>query len=219
MKKILTNILFLITILTHPIFLPIYLSIWFFFSRSNQVPVVYLYFIPMQLKFKWSLLYTSLTTALPLIILFMAKIFKMIDKITLESVRDRRYFFLLIGVYYWFLFYMFRELYAREFFRPTIVLIGVMSVVMFISSLLSSSLFKISVHAAGYGVLTGFFVSLTLIYKSFFLPEIYDCIIISSFVMLLRLITKAHTFAELLIGWTMGLISTILIFTTIYNIY
>ncbi len=218
MKNQLYNFLYFLNVCFHPVFIPMYLSVWFFFGKSTEAPMVYAYFIPFSLKLKWILLYTALTAFIPIIILFFARILKLIHSIHLDSVKDRKYIFLLLGVYYWFLFYMFRELYAREFFRPTIVLISVMSVVMFLFSLFTIPTFKPSIHAAGFGALSGFFVSIILLYHEYFMPELYFSILLGSLVMLLRMLVQAHTFAELVSGWALGLFSSVTVFLLTYKI-
>ncbi|MEW6772922.1 MAG: hypothetical protein AB1304_02865 [Bacteroidota bacterium] len=213
------NFLTLLNILFHPIFLPTYFMFWYFYTSSNVYPILLTQFIPASLKIQWLLLYASLTSIMPVVILFLMKIFRVISSLNVNDIKERKYFFLLIGIYYWMLFYMFREIYSRELFKPAILITGVMSVTMFLLSLVTSSSFKISLHSAGYGILTGAFVVFSLLFQHNYLPEIIFCIFLSGLVMEIRLLSNAHLFIELLAGWTIGLLSCISIFLSAYQYF
>lgn len=213
------NFLTLLNIIFHPIFLPTYFMLWYFFTSSNVYPVLLTQFIPASLKIQWILLYAALTSIMPVIILFLMKIFRVISSIYVNDIKERKYFFLLMGIYYWMLFYMFREMYSRELFKPAVVILGVMSVTMLLLSLLTTSKIKISLHSAGYGILTGLFVSFTFLFQHNFLNEIIFSIILSGLIMEIRLLSKAHRFTELISGWLLGLLSCIAIFLTAYQYF
>ncbi len=203
-KEIFLDIL---NVIFHPVFLPTYLMIWYFFNSTNIYPIILAQFIPTSLKIQWILLYASLNSIMPIVILVVMKNSRLLSSIRMDKIKERRYFFLIIGTYYWLLFYLFREqMYSRELFRPAVLITGVMSVTMFLLSLLTTSKIKISLHSAGYGILTGLFVSFTFLFQHNFLPEI-------------RLLSKAHQFTELISGWILGLLSCIVIFLTAYQYF
>ncbi|HPQ08194.1 MAG TPA: hypothetical protein PK995_03115 [Bacteroidia bacterium] len=217
MTKFLSNFLFGLSVITHPVFLPLYLMIWYFYFPLPVEPTIYSFFIASDLKLKWLLLYGLLTVAVPLVILFISKIFSVVNSILLDSVKDRRYFFLLLGIYYWFVFYMFRNVYAHNFFKPSILLVAVTSFIMLLSSLLTNNTFKLSIHSAGMGAVTGFFASLILIFKSDFLEYVFISVMISSLIMALRMIVRAHNFLEVLSGWAIGVFSCVIVFLAGYK--
>ncbi len=207
---------FLISIILHPVFLPIYLMIWYLYVPSIKFPMIYLNFVLWELKMKWLLLYALLIVIMPLIIISLARIFKIIEHMMLSSVRDRKYFFLILGVYYWFIFYMFDNMYVKEIFKPAILLIIVSAVLLLLSSIITNPSFVISIHTAGLGVVVGFFIALTLIFHEVYLSEIMISTGITVLVMLARIILSAHTFTELIGGWLLGIFSCVLVFLIAY---
>ena len=105
-----------ISIIFHPMFMPVYIMIWYFYN-----PHLYTVFVPNDLKLKWIVLFFLLTAAFPLCILLFLKMLKVIDNIFLHSVKDREYAFMLIGFYNWLLCYVLRDMYARDIFKPAIL--------------------------------------------------------------------------------------------------
>lgn len=215
-KKVFIDIFFIISILIHPIFIPLYLAIWFLFAPSVHIPMAYAMFIPLDIKIKYLLLYALIMIVIPLIILAAARIFKIITHIMIYSVNDRKYFFLVLGVYYWFVFYMFQKMYMKELFNHLILLIAVTDVIVFLSSIITSMNFKISIHTAGTGAITGLFIAFTLIFKDIYLSEIIISIGITTLVMIARTISSSHSFAELISGWLLGVFSSITVFLIAY---
>lgn len=208
-----------ITIVFHPVFLPVYVIVWYFFSRPKIYPMIYNFFMPFDMKFKWVLLYSGFLAVLPILMLVLARMLRLVHTITLSSVKDRRNFFLMMGVYYWWVFYIFRGLYADESFRPSILLVGVMSAVAFLASLLSMSTFKISIHTAGMGAVCGVFVMFSLIFEGYFIPELVTILALSTLVMLSRILLNAHHYYELISGWVIGLLSSVGVFYAEYSGY
>lgn len=191
--KIFLRIIFYGNILLHPLFLPLYLMIWFIYSPS-RTGFVYLKLVPNELKIKWIVLYVMLVVIFPIIMLFFARIFRLVHTLFLDTIRDRRYFFLLLAVYNFFLFYTFKDLYWYSLFKPSIILIGVISTLLFAIILFTNNTFKISLHAAGMGALTGFFMIFSLIYKINLITEVVSAVLLSGFVMLARMLINAHRF-------------------------
>jgi len=220
MKKILFKIfsetLFYGNILLHPLFLPLYLMIWCMYLPSHT-GFAYLELVSNEIKIKWIILYGLLVVIIPILMLLFARMFRVIHTLFLDTVRDRRYFFLLLAVYNFSLFYMFRDMYWHPFFKPSILLVGVMSALLFAIILFTNNDFKISLHAAGMGAMTGFFMMLSMLYKVDLMTEVELSILLSGFVMLGRMLIKAHAFEELLSGWVLGLFVCMIIFATSYQ--
>lgn len=215
--KVFTYFLYGISIILHPLFLPVYLMIWFFFFPYLNAYVVY--FTPLSLRVKWIILYALLMVIMPLMILILSKLFKVVESFMLHSQKDRKYFFLLMGIYYWFVFFMFKEIYANELFKPSVLLSGVCSAIMFLASVLNFSSFKLSIHTAGMGAFTGFFAALILIFHQPYINEIVLSIGLTAIVMLARFLLHAHDFLELLSGWVGGLFMALLIFLGAYHYF
>ena len=208
-----------ITIVFHPVFLPVYVVVWDFFSRPKVYPMVYNFFMPFDMKFKWVLLYSGFLAVLPVLMLVLARMLRLVHTITLNSVRDRENFFLIMGVYYWCVFYIFSDSDDDESFRPSILLVGVMSVVAFLASLLSMPTFKVSIHTAGMGAICGLFVMFSVIFEGYFIPELVTMLVLSTVVMLSRILLNAHHYYELISGWVIGLLSSVGLFYAEYSGY
>jgi hypothetical protein len=92
MKKILFKIfsetLFYGNILLHPLFLPLYLMIWYMYLPSHT-GFVYLELVPNELKIKWIILYGMLVVIIPILMLFFARIFRVVRTLFLDTIRDR----------------------------------------------------------------------------------------------------------------------------------
>lgn len=217
MIHLLARILFVLNIITHPVFLPVFLMWWYFYSNNPHYPMSYGVFISAKLKYELVSLYVSLLTVMPILILLLARILRLISDIILSSIKERRYFFLFMGVYYWMIFYMLKDIYFHDFIRPSVLLVGSMSVSSFVLSLFNFSQFKISLHAAGYGVLAGFFAGCGILFKDVYIHEIIYSVIISAGVMIIRLLSGAHTSLELLVGWASGWFSSIFVFWATYQ--
>lgn len=217
LKRAVLKIFFYLSIILHPIFIPVYLAIWYLFVPSTHLPMTYNIFIDSDIKIKWLLLYILITTINPLIFLIAAKVFKIISHITLPSIKDRKYFFLLLGVYYWIVFYTLQKVHFKEVFTILILQIAVADIIMIISAIIINFNFKISIHTAGIGGITGFFMCLTLIFKDVYLPEIILSIGITTLIMITRAITSSHTFMELISGWLLGVGSSLLIYLNVYQ--
>lgn len=220
-NKFFHHTLFALNVLVHPLFLPVYLMIWYLYFPTHY-PIIYNALIPNDIKLNWLLLFSAMTTLVPGLILIMLKTFRYVNSFTLEHLTDRRYFYLFMGIYYWIMFYFLSRTNLmwgifQDLFKISFILILTMSVLMFLLSLLIHSTFKASLHSAGYGILTGFFVSLVFIYKDVYLKEIIVSLIISALIMILRIVSEAHNFIESITGWTLGLLISISVF--LYNFY
>lgn len=217
MIRVLAHILFILNIITHPVFLPILLMWWYFYSANHHYPMSYAAFMPAKLKYEMVSLFVSLLTVMPMVILFLARVLRLISDITLSDIKERRYFFLFAGVYYWMIFYAIKDIYFHDFIRPSVLLIGSMSVSSFVLSLLNFSQFKISLHAAGYGVLAGFFAGCGILFNDVYVHEIIFSILAGAGVMIIRLLSGAHNSNELLAGWASGWFSSLFVFWTTYQ--
>ncbi|MCX7727991.1 MAG: hypothetical protein N2203_00815 [Bacteroidia bacterium] len=213
------RVLFALSVMLHPVFLPVLLMVWIFFFSHQHYPMIYSFFISAELRYKWIVLYASLVTLMPIITLFLSKIFRLTHTLTLDNTFERRYFFTLIGIYYLLVFYMLKGIYFNELFRPSVLLVGVLSFSLLILSLFNFSEFKVSLHAAGYGILSGFFAGNSLVYDENYLKEIIFCVGLSTVVMIIRLLSNAHSFAELLAGWVIGWLSSIFVIWTAYHYF
>jgi len=211
MTKIIADFLFILSVITHPVFLPLYVIVWYLFYPSYDEPLIYAYFLEVDLKLKWLFFYSLFTVVIPLMIFFISRFLRLIKSIFLESTDERRYFFLIMGIYYWFVFYLFYKTFQHHFFNAPILLIGECSIVMFLSSLFTTNTFKLSIHTAGLGAMTGFFAGLILTYKSNFLNFIVIMVIISSIIMAVRMLVKAHSVLEVISGWVLGFYSSALV--------
>lgn len=213
----LQKFLFVLSIISHPVFLPICLMIWYLYFAGYHYPMSYLSFYDERLKLEWLLLYAAFFSVIPMLILFILQKLHLVHDIYIENTRDRKIYFLLIAIYYWAMFYQFHEFYLKALFRPSVVIIEALAFVFLILSFICSFNFNISLHATGYGILAAFFVSLSIVFKELYWNEIIICIILSVLVMLIRLILKKHDFFELLSGWAIGLFLTIFIYLYEYQ--
>lgn len=182
--------------------------------------MVYMMLMSYKLKLYFLMLYAFAVVIFPLLLLLLLRILKFVDTIYLTNYYERKAFFLMMSLYYGILHYMFSASVFPGFFgdilKPTVLLIAVMSIIMLIASLLSQSSFKISIHSAGMGAATGFFVVLILLFKEHDIHIIYLSIMIATIVMICRMLDHAHNFIELILGWITGLLSCIGIFFYAY---
>jgi membrane-associated phospholipid phosphatase len=217
MRKWIIHTLLILNIIIHPVFLPIFWVWWYFYSDNPHYPMSYANLLSNKLKNDITALYVFLLTIMPILILLLTRGLRLTSSIILSDIKERRYFFLLMGIYYWMIFYTLKDVYFHEFIRPSVLLIAAISVISFVLSLLSFSQFKLSLHAAGYGVLVGFFAGCGILFNDVYINEIILSVILSALVMIIRLISWAHTILELLIGWILGCFSSIFVFWLTYQ--
>lgn len=217
MRKWIIYTLLILNIVIHPVFLPVFWVWWYFYTDNRHYPMSYATLLSDELKNEITALYISLLTIMPILILFLARFLRLTSNIFLLDIKERKYFFLLMGIYYWMIFYTLKDIYFYEFIRPSVLLIGAISVISFILSLLTFSHFKLSLHAAGYGVLVGFFAGCGILFNDVYINEIILSVLLSATVMIIRLLSWVHTILELLMGWILGCFSSIFVFWLTYQ--
>ncbi len=192
-----------ISYLFHPIFIPIMATIGYFLVT----PRLY----ELNFKIDVSITVTIFTICIPVLIFILLKRFKMIDSIFLKDVSQRK---IPLYVYVLILFLIitkvitksiFAELY--DFFLATLISSAVCLLLVFFRV-------KASMHMMGISGLVMFLVILSITYQVNITFALSILIFSIGLVATSRLFLKAHTFAELVFGFFIGLIPQLLV---IYN--
>lgn len=192
MQKIATGI----STLFHPVFVPF---IGFYFLLNSKFSFL--------LEDHKSILLQSIfivSLAIPLASVFILKWTGMIQSVRIPNVQERRIPYYITFASYLFLAMFFKQIsfipleYSVLFFSSAIS-------IFILISLINTT--KASAHMTCLGGITGALYTLSLFYNYPFFYPIIICFIISGFVGWSRLMLKAHTLEQLLLGFSIGFLA------------
>jgi len=201
-------ILKLFSYIFHPLFVSVYATLYFFYSYRNIFPAVNSIYYIVQI--------TLLTIILPLFILHLYINLKIINSdIMLTDVKSRRLPLATQSII--FLFICHQTLKPIQGFELKYFFIGALisSVIALLATLFKQ---KISLHMIGICGMATFIIGLNIKIGFPSLVLICTLFIISGLVATSRLIMKAHTNLELLLGALIGVFTQILSFYIFYKI-
>jgi membrane-associated phospholipid phosphatase len=194
-----------------PLFMPMYALILVMYVPSNQDYIFNqdcMYLLPIEAKtalLYMFLIFCVVAPGLSFIILYKRKI---ITTIEMETTKERTIPIIVMFVYCLMLYVLF-DVKSGDGKLPKFVYALPLS-----GALVTAVYFflnrwkKISIHAAGVGILVGFILAYILLHEEYELWMFALTLIISGLIMTARLYLQKHTFFEVVFGWLIGLIVT-----------
>ena len=200
-----------------PLLMPIY-AIWIvLFIPAYQLPpkLGLLQTIDYSPEMKWTIVLTIAIFSLfaPGISLLIMKRAGLISTIEVDNQKERNLPLVVTLFYCIVLFIMMRNQIAKEFLPDYIFALPLACFAVNLAMLISNRFLKISLHAAGAGLLTGYILAFTFSQLAYSHWIIIFSIFASGLVVSSRLYLKKHTPIQLILGY---LISLILAFATTY---
>ncbi|NIG52320.1 hypothetical protein [Chitinophaga sp. Cy-1792] len=192
-----------VSYITHPLFIPLLVT----FLLLQSLPEYFVAFKQESRKFPYDLLYFRvglISLLFPLLTVVLAKTLGFISSIYLNTQRDRIIPYVAIIIYYFWAFYTFLEegrapKFYSAFFLGMFLAISI--------SFVTNSFWKTSMHATGWGGVIGFLLSLMWgMHMNVAMPLVIT-FMVAGIVGTCRMILKAHTPAEIYLGFSIGIIT------------
>jgi hypothetical protein len=190
-----------VSYILHPLFIPVYIG-WFFIYVLRLFPQ-----ITEWDKTKLMISFTVNYTVLPLVTILLAKGLGFVKSIQLHTQKDRIIPYVATGVFYFWIWYVFRN----QSFPKEIIMF---SLAVFLASslgLIFNSYLKVSMHTMAAGVVITLMVLLGFISDDNLGPYISITFLLAGLVCTARLINSDHkpieVYAGLLIGMAAQLIA------------
>jgi len=192
----------IISYIFHPVFIPVYMT-WFLvfvhpylfagFTGQNKIVVMIQAFV--------------MFTFFPVVTVLLLKALKFINTIYLATQKDRVIPFIACGIWYFWIWYVWRNLpdYPRE--------IVIFALAIFIASgfgLLANIYMKVSMHAISVGVMATFILLLAFNQAISFGIYISIALLIAGVVCTARFIVSDHTQKEVYAGLLVGIVSQLI---------
>ena len=194
-----------------PLFIPIYCLVLTFFTISFEDFVINqnsLWSLPNPMKWAVLNLYVIFTVIAPCVSILILRNRKMISSIQLND-RTQRFFPILLLVFYTTALYLLFILKAGDALIPTFIYSLPLSVALVSLTLfLVNFKFKVSLHAAGGGILFGYILAYCMKQQYFEFWIILLSVIITGVTISARLYLKKHTMEEVIHGWLIAFIIT-----------
>ena len=197
----------IISYIFHPLFIPVY-----FMSFLIWVQPQFFAAFDVWDKLKYLIQVIVNCTFLPLISILLLRQLKFIDSIFLKTQKDRIAPYIIIMVFYFWNWYVFKNLYA-------INEIVSFSLAMFIASILgflANIFFKISMHAIAMGLTCTFFSILTFTLSANLTIYLSASLLIAGLVCTSRLIVSDHSPREIFMGFLYGVFSQLIAYFIVY---
>ncbi len=192
-----------VSILFHPLFVPLYVLLVLLFSNAYFAVILTLYFKVFLLTF------TLLAGVfLPLLSAALFKKFGMISSLRMPNRKERVLPFLITSIYYIIAYSSLQKIeslpdtYSLLFLATSFILLCVAAITYF---------WKISIHLMSLGSMVGLLLALGLNYPFFLLPFLVT-ILIAGLTASARLTLNAHTPAQLYIGFLFGFLFMFFVF-------
>ncbi|WP_026302513.1 hypothetical protein [Psychroflexus tropicus] len=192
----------LLSILGHPLWMPILGCLYYFFAIPS--------YLDSQLVNAKLLAISILTIFLPVVFLFIAKNLKLVGDYQLSNIKERRLFLMFFIVLVLILLNQILDIYNYRtlfYFFSGILFSGVIAVFFTMFRV------KISLHAIGISGLLCFIIGLSLSFHEPFLVHIISMSIFLGLVSSSRLYDRAHNLAEIFLGIAAGLLPQLYFFS------
>lgn len=149
------------------------------------------------------------TYIIPLVILFIFKKMNLIKSFKAETIRERKVPIAMMIVLFYLLGNTLRDI--SNLFDLGLLFYATTLGLIFIYVFFAFKL-KTSIHLLSLGITTGFFMVMNYIHNQNLMIVIIGCFILSGILGTARLQLKAHTQAEVYLGFIFGLIAPIIVF-------
>lgn len=185
-----------ISYLFHPVYIPFYGSVLYFFIFPHTQTMH-------QVQLILSMILVG-TAVIPITFILVLKQFKLVQSIQIPSINERR----LPLLFFLFIAFMATKILSTYRYLPdlTVMFIGI-SFVTLMAYILITLRFKISLHAASIGGVIGVVLALSKLYNMNLLLLISVLFILSGVILTSRLKLKAHSSAEVYLGFLLGIIT------------
>ncbi|MFA5780746.1 MAG: hypothetical protein WC868_00560 [Bacteroidales bacterium] len=203
MEKIEYRIAKTITYLFHPIFLPLYCLLLLFNLKS-----FFSFGIVLNARLMLIGFVVITTIIFPLIIVFLMKRQGLIQSYLMETRQERRYPYLIIAVFYFLTYNIFRQLQLPDIY--TFYMMGATFLVIVV--IIINIWWKISIHMVGIGGVFGIVAGLSLNMSLDLMFPIMVIILIAGLVGYARLKLNSHKPSEIYTGFFVGAIIMLGIF-------
>jgi len=190
----------IISILFHPAILPT-IGLLIIFNTNSYIN----YTIAPELKQALLLLVLMNTMIIPIFLSLVLILTKKIDNLEMETQKERYYPYIFTIIFY--LFTLFR-LY-EEPISPIIFNFMIGATISVILAFIVNFKWKISAHMIGIGGLIGALISIALLLGVYIIPMLLASIFVAGLLGTSRLILKAHTPAQIYIGFILGVLCQI----------
>jgi hypothetical protein len=196
----------IISVILHPLFIPVYVG-WFFIYKLRLFPQLDGY-NQFKLLISWFINYTFL----PLVTMLIARRLGFIDSLYLKTRKDRIIPYIVTGIFYFWVWYVFKN---QEF--PEIVV--AFSLAIFLGSsigLLLNSYLKVSMHGIAIGITTCTFLILGLTSDDemgFYISIVF---ILSGILATSRLVNGEHSTVEIYAGIFTGILAQVIAYIFVF---
>jgi hypothetical protein len=191
----------LISVLFHPLFVPIYF-VWFLLFVH---PLAFIGFSAMQ-KFQTLVIVGINLTIFPLVSVLLLKALGFIESIYLKTQKDRIIPYIACGIFFFWAFTVFKE----QTKYPIVLVVFILGIFLASSAaLLANIYFKVSMHAIGMGGLLGIFAILFYNNNLSMAWPLALVLIISGMVCTARLLFNTHTPKDIYVGLLIGIATQI----------
>lgn len=186
-----------ISYIFHPLWMPLYVMLVFWNINSTAM------FISNDMVWLYILLVVFINTLLiPVFLFWMMKRIKIIESLHLDSQKDRFYPFAITGIFYLTTWYVFHSI---EIFTY-LSLVFVLAAILVFLALAINFFWKISIHSMSMGAMSAAILYLTAVHFIDAVWPVYLVFILSGLVGYARLKLKAHSSAQVYIGFLLGVV-------------
>lgn len=184
-----------ISYLFHPLWMPLYVMLIFWNINTKAM------FISNDVVWHYILLVVFINTLLiPVLLFWMMKRLKIIESLHLDSQKDRFYPFAISGIFYLTTWYVFSSL---EIFTY-LSLVFVLAAVLVFLALIINFFWKISIHSMSMGAMSAAILYFAAVHFINSVWPVYLVFILSGLVGFARLKLKAHSSAQVYVGFLLG---------------
>lgn len=181
----------------HPLLIPL-----FSLFIMLKINILSIYIIPETVKWLILGMVSSATIAFPGLMMWLFVKVRIIRSLQMEEKEERQYPYLIFTIVYFVLYLLFNSIKII----PPIILINILgTALLLICVLIINFWWKISIHMAAIGGMTGSFISIAIRFELNLLLLISVLIIISGMVGFARLKLNAHTQSQIYAGFIMGI--------------
>jgi len=191
----------LISILFHPMLMPLLGIIFIFYSGS------YISFLPGNVKRIIILVIGANTLALPLMMMPLFMQFGVVKSLAMESNRER-----LLPLAFTLIPYILSVYFLAKLPIPVVIPVFMLGASLVIAScLIISYWWKISIHMIGIGGLVGFIIAFSIRMSTDVLPYLLLSILIASLLASARLKAKSHNPIQVYSGFGLGFLIMLIV--------
>lgn len=192
-----------VSVFLHPIFIPIifiFILLLSDYYMNNLLQENALKVIALSVAF--------FTLLIPILMFFIAKALNVINSFEMETLRERRIGIAVIIVSAYFSWRMLKNFYLQDYYTDFLIVLIIACIICFIVNFF----FKVSIHVFSWSTAIVLLFVYSALWKSIAMPLIPAFVLITGLVAWARLKIKAHSYAEIYIGFALGLLPPFVLF-------